>query len=167
MPVWSAAPCPRLIVWRNATAPPARACAWVSSREPSSTSTVGQPSRRTEATTSRITLPSLKAAITTHVPVLSTSLTNRFNHASTRWASTVSVRNSERSRGMRQGLPVVVTGPTMLDTRCLKASAARVLRALFWVYAAGTFAHIAYVVNREPYAFDAWNVTHDTGAQPF
>jgi len=49
----------------------------------------------------------------------------------------------------------------------MKANTARLLRALFWVYVAGTFAQIAYVVNREPYAFDAWNVSQDTGARPF
>jgi Family of unknown function (DUF6056) len=48
----------------------------------------------------------------------------------------------------------------------MKANTARVLRALFWVYVAGTFVHIAYVVNREPFSFDAWNVAKDTNAKP-
>jgi hypothetical protein len=48
----------------------------------------------------------------------------------------------------------------------MKSSTARVLRVLFWVYVAGTFLHIAYVVNREPFSFDAWNVAVDTGAKP-
>ena len=48
----------------------------------------------------------------------------------------------------------------------MKANTARLLRALFWVYVAGTFVHIAYVVNREPFAFDAWNVAVDTDAKP-
>jgi hypothetical protein len=48
----------------------------------------------------------------------------------------------------------------------MKQSTARLLRALFWVYVVGTFAQIAYVVNRETYAFDAWNVSIDTGAKP-
>ncbi len=48
----------------------------------------------------------------------------------------------------------------------MKANTARLLRALFWVYVVGTFLHIAYVVNREPFAFDAWNVAVDTHAKP-
>ena len=44
---------------------------------------------------------------------------------------------------------------------------ARILRALFVVYAVATALHIAYVVNREPFAFDAWNVAVDSGARPF
>ena len=43
----------------------------------------------------------------------------------------------------------------------------RPLRALFWVYVAVTFFHIAYVVYCEPFAFDAWNVAVDTDAKPF
>lgn len=45
--------------------------------------------------------------------------------------------------------------------------ATRVLRALFVVYVAATAAHLAYVVSREPFAFDAWNLAIDTGAEPF
>lgn len=48
----------------------------------------------------------------------------------------------------------------------MSPNTARVLRALFFVYVALTFLHIAYVVNHEPFAFDAWNVAHDTGAKP-
>ncbi|MFN0253030.1 MAG: DUF6056 family protein [Kofleriaceae bacterium] len=43
----------------------------------------------------------------------------------------------------------------------------RILRALFWAYVVATFVHIAYVVYREPFAFDAWNIAHDTDAKPF
>jgi hypothetical protein len=42
----------------------------------------------------------------------------------------------------------------------------RVMRVLFFVYVAFTFLHIAYVVNHEPFAFDAWNVAVDTHAEP-
>ncbi|MBX3162389.1 MAG: hypothetical protein KF773_40870 [Deltaproteobacteria bacterium] len=38
--------------------------------------------------------------------------------------------------------------------------------ALFAAYAAATVLHIVYVVAHEPFAFDAWNVAVDTGAQP-
>jgi hypothetical protein len=48
----------------------------------------------------------------------------------------------------------------------MKENTAKVLRALFWVYVAWTFFHIAYVVNHEPFAFDAWNVAVDTQAKP-
>ena len=48
----------------------------------------------------------------------------------------------------------------------MSPNTARVLRALFFVYVAVTVLHIAYVVNHEPFAFDAWNVAHDTGAKP-
>ncbi|MEO8548728.1 MAG: DUF6056 family protein [Kofleriaceae bacterium] len=43
----------------------------------------------------------------------------------------------------------------------------RALRLAFWVYVAVTIVHIAYVVNHEPFSFDAWNVARDTGAKPF
>ena len=36
---------------------------------------------------------------------------------------------------------------------------------LFFVYVAWTWFHIAYVVNHEPFAFDAWNVAIETGAK--
>lgn len=42
---------------------------------------------------------------------------------------------------------------------------ARILRVLFFVYVGITFLHVAYVVWCEPYAFDAWNVSVDTGAK--
>jgi hypothetical protein len=48
----------------------------------------------------------------------------------------------------------------------MKPGAVRVLRALFFVYAAFTFLHIAYVVYHEPFVFDAWNIANDTGAEP-
>ncbi len=48
----------------------------------------------------------------------------------------------------------------------MKPNTARILRALFYAYVAATFLHIAYVVYHEPFAFDAWNVAHDTGAKP-
>lgn len=48
----------------------------------------------------------------------------------------------------------------------MSAKTARILRVLFYAYVAVTFVHIAYVVYREPYAFDAWNVSVDTDAQP-
>ncbi|MBS1120764.1 MAG: hypothetical protein H6Q90_2992 [Deltaproteobacteria bacterium] len=43
---------------------------------------------------------------------------------------------------------------------------ARILRTLFYAYVAITFVHIAYVVYREPFAFDAWNIAVDTDARP-
>jgi hypothetical protein len=49
----------------------------------------------------------------------------------------------------------------------MKDGTARALRLLFYAYVAITFVHIAYVVAHEPYSFDAWNVSRDTGAQPF
>jgi hypothetical protein len=45
-------------------------------------------------------------------------------------------------------------------------SSARILRALFWFYVVATCLHIALVVYREPFAFDAWNVAVDSGAEP-
>lgn len=48
----------------------------------------------------------------------------------------------------------------------MKPETARILRALFFVYVAVTFLHIAYVVNHEPFAFDAWNVAIDSDAKP-
>jgi len=48
----------------------------------------------------------------------------------------------------------------------MKPEVARILRALFCVYVAFTVFHIAYVVYHEPFVFDAWNVAHDTDAQP-
>lgn len=41
------------------------------------------------------------------------------------------------------------------------------LRWLFALYIALTAGHLAFVVAHEPFAFDAWNVAMDTGAQPF
>ena len=41
------------------------------------------------------------------------------------------------------------------------------LYALFAVYVAATAVHIGLVMTHEPFAFDAWNVALDTGAQPF
>ncbi|HEY1549433.1 MAG TPA: DUF6056 family protein [Kofleriaceae bacterium] len=49
----------------------------------------------------------------------------------------------------------------------MKDGTARLLRWLFYAYVAITFVHIAYVVNHEPYSFDAWNFSHDTNARPF
>ena len=49
----------------------------------------------------------------------------------------------------------------------MSTSTARALRVLFYIYAAVTFVHIAYVVYREPFAFDAWNFARDTRAEPF
>jgi hypothetical protein len=43
----------------------------------------------------------------------------------------------------------------------------RALRVMFWAYVVITCAHIAYVAHHEPFSFDAWNVSHDTGAEPF
>ena len=48
----------------------------------------------------------------------------------------------------------------------MKPRTARILRVLFCAYVAATFAHIAYVVHHEPFSFDAWNVSIDTGAKP-
>lgn len=48
----------------------------------------------------------------------------------------------------------------------MKENTARILRALFYAYVAFTLVHIAYVVNHEPFAFDAWNVALDTKAKP-
>lgn len=48
----------------------------------------------------------------------------------------------------------------------MKASASRILTALFIGYVILTAANIAYVVAHEPYAFDAWNVSVDTAAKP-
>jgi hypothetical protein len=48
----------------------------------------------------------------------------------------------------------------------MKPNTARLLRALFYVYVAVTFLHLAYVVHHEPFAFDAWNVSVDTKAKP-
>lgn len=48
----------------------------------------------------------------------------------------------------------------------MNANTARKLRALFFAYVGLTFLHIAYVVNHEPFAFDAWNVAVDTHAKP-
>jgi len=45
--------------------------------------------------------------------------------------------------------------------------AVRALRVLFCAYVVITCLHIAYVVHHEPYSFDAWNVSRDTGAEPF
>jgi hypothetical protein len=43
----------------------------------------------------------------------------------------------------------------------------RLWRPLFAVYAAATALHVGWIMAREPFAFDAWNVASDTGAQPF
>lgn len=43
----------------------------------------------------------------------------------------------------------------------------RVLRLLFVAYLAATAVHIGLVMAYEPFAFDAWNIAADTGAQPF
>jgi hypothetical protein len=40
-------------------------------------------------------------------------------------------------------------------------------RLLFGVYAAATALHIGFVMAKEPFAFDAWNMAHDTAAKPF
>src|SRR5678815_4252600 len=48
----------------------------------------------------------------------------------------------------------------------MNPNTARILRALFLVYVAITFFNIAYVVNHEPFAFDAWNVAVYTQAKP-
>ncbi|MDQ3364499.1 MAG: DUF6056 family protein [Myxococcota bacterium] len=42
----------------------------------------------------------------------------------------------------------------------------RVLVALFVAYVAATAVHVGYVIHHEPFAFDAWNVAVDSGAQP-
>ena len=44
--------------------------------------------------------------------------------------------------------------------------AIRALRVLFCAYVVFTCVHLAYVVHHEPFSFDAWNVSHDTGAEP-
>ena len=44
---------------------------------------------------------------------------------------------------------------------------ARVLRLLFVAYVIATAVHIGLVMFHEPFAFDAWNVAHDTHAEPF
>src|SRR5262245_31224984 len=67
MPVWSAAPCPRLMTWRSTTTPDTLACWNVSSYDPSSVTTTDQPSATSSRTTAPITRASLNAAITTHV----------------------------------------------------------------------------------------------------
>lgn len=43
----------------------------------------------------------------------------------------------------------------------------RVLRGLLLAYLAATAVHIGVVVAHEPFAFDAWNLAVDTGAEPF
>ena|GEM_PF-1493686 len=48
----------------------------------------------------------------------------------------------------------------------MNGSSGRVMRWLFWLYVAITVIHIAFVVNHEPFAFDAWNVASDSGAKP-
>jgi len=47
----------------------------------------------------------------------------------------------------------------------VKSSTARLLTGLFIAYVLFTAVQIAYVTNHEPYAFDAWNVSVDTGAK--
>src|SRR5689334_12900829 len=47
----------------------------------------------------------------------------------------------------------------------MKPDAARILRALFFVYVAFTVVHITYVLHHEPFVFDAWNVAVDTKAK--
>jgi len=51
--------------------------------------------------------------------------------------------------------------------RVMAPAWSRVLRALFVVYVAATAIHIGWVIAHEPFGFDAWNVAHDTHAQPF
>lgn len=41
------------------------------------------------------------------------------------------------------------------------------LRAAFVAFLVAVAAHIGFVVAHEPFAFDAWNIAQDTGAQPF
>ena len=43
----------------------------------------------------------------------------------------------------------------------------RILRALAAIYVALTGIHVAWIMAHEPFAFDAWNIAHDTGAKPF
>ncbi len=43
----------------------------------------------------------------------------------------------------------------------------RILRALAVIYVTLTGIHIGWVMAHEPFAFDAWNMAHDTGAKPF
>jgi hypothetical protein len=40
-------------------------------------------------------------------------------------------------------------------------------RIVFAAYAAATAVHVGFVMAREPFEFDAWNIAVDTGAQPF
>ncbi|HET9625503.1 MAG TPA: DUF6056 family protein [Kofleriaceae bacterium] len=40
------------------------------------------------------------------------------------------------------------------------------LRALFVAYVAATALHVGWVMAHEPFAFDAWNVSYDTHAEP-
>ena len=47
------------------------------------------------------------------------------------------------------------------------AVTSRVLRLLFVAYVLATLAHIGLVMHHEPFAFDAWNIAGDTGAEPF
>lgn len=49
----------------------------------------------------------------------------------------------------------------------LRDGVAIVLRALFVLYVLATALHIGLVTAWEPFAFDAWNVAHDTRAEPF
>lgn len=53
------------------------------------------------------------------------------------------------------------------DATGWRATAVRVLVALFVIYVAGTALHIGFVLAHEPFSFDAWNVAVDTGAEPF
>jgi hypothetical protein len=43
----------------------------------------------------------------------------------------------------------------------------RLWRPLFAVYAAATAVHVGWIMSREPFAFDAWNIAVDTDAKPF
>src|SRR4051812_2058164 len=43
----------------------------------------------------------------------------------------------------------------------------RIVRALFVAYVTVTGIHVGWVMAREPFAFDAWNIAVDTGAKPF
>src|SRR2546430_11105666 len=54
----------------------------------------------------------------------------------------------------------------MVRPAAMNPRVARLLRVGFYAYVAATFIHIAYVVNHEPFAFDAWNISVDTGAKP-
>ena len=42
-----------------------------------------------------------------------------------------------------------------------------VLRMMFVAYVVATAVHIGVVMAHEPFAFDAWNLAVDTGAEPF